>query len=253
MDKSLRELAAWFTEDGWPSPPCPACETGRLGAPPGEVRDDLHNYRVQHWADSGDPTTIEGVFVARLVCSRRRCQEVVTATGDFGVEQEYDPVADEHFQTIFKVRTLYPAVALLQPPDGTPVSVAADLLRAAATVWLDPGSAMTCLRRSLETLMTEHRIPATSMTKKGAERRLTLHDRIELFRVLRPDVADLLEAVKWVGNDAAHGEGDGITQKDVLDMAEFVEVALGMLYVVDNSAVLARARQIVVSKGLSSG
>ncbi|BBY67353.1 DUF4145 domain-containing protein [Mycolicibacterium helvum] len=169
--------------------------------------------------------------------------------GDFGTDQAYEyGGSDLGYVTVLKVRTMHPAVPLFVPPIATPESVRIDLNRAAATIWLDPPSAITCLRRSLESLLTELGVPAESTGQKKPKR-LTLHQRLTLFRDQRPDVSDLLEAVKWVGNDATH-EGGQITVDDALKIAAFLEVALGMLYVVDNSEILKHAKAIVRAKRL---
>ena len=60
----------------------------------------------------------------------------------------------------------------------------------------------------------------------------------------------LLEAVKWVGNDGTHHGGSTINAAAVLEMAEFIEIALKMLYAPDNAAVLARAARIIDSRTL---
>lgn len=250
MDVSIRRLGDWFDVSDWPSAPCPTCDAGRLLLPDDEFRNELRNNNMQHWSEWGEPSDVRAVFVARLRCSSQRCQEIVAFTGDFAVERHYDPGTDEYFRGTCKVRTMHPAVPLFAPPVNTPASVKAALLRAANTIWLDPLSAMTCLRTSLEALMTEHGVPTSETTRKGKTRRLSLHERIARFRNDQPDVSDLLEAVKWVGNDATHEGGQPITSTDALDMAEFVQVALDMIYVPDNSLILERARRIVIAQAL---
>ena len=227
---------------------CPRCGIGQILLPDGELHADKVNADIANWPEWGDPTDIGGVFTARLECSRPSCHEIVAVLGDFSTEYGYEPgQPDTSYIEIYRLRALHPVIPLFVAPDGTPESVRADLHRAAATIWLDPPSAATCLRRSLESLLTEQGVPANSIGTKPT--RFTLHQRLEEFKKVRPDVADLLEAVKWVGDDAAH-EGGQIAAKDAVNIAEFVEVALGMLYVKDNSAILQHAKAIVQAKTL---
>jgi hypothetical protein len=246
MDSSIRALGGWFSESDWPSLRCPKCGIGPLLLTEGELRADKVNAEIANWTEWGDPTDIGGVFVARLEGSRDSCHEIVAVSGDFSTDYGYEPgQPDASYIEMYRVRTLHPSIPLFAAPETAPESVQADLRRAAATIWLDPPSAVTCLRRSLESLLTEHGVPTNSTGTKAS--RLSLHQRLEAFKKVRPDVADLLEAVKWVGNDATH-EGGQIAAKDAVNIAEFVEVALGMLYVKDNSAILKHAKAIVQAK-----
>ncbi|GAA2053411.1 DUF4145 domain-containing protein [Williamsia deligens] len=209
--------------------------------PADEIRHDKWDYTHQNWQDWGDPTDIEAVFVGRLQCSRAKCQAVVAVSGLYGVQ--YADIRGS-YTDVLRVRTLFLAVPLFETPPGTPGSVASELLRAAQHIWLDPGAAATSLRRSLEALLTEQGVP----TQKGPCL-LRLHQRILLFRDMSPEVGDLVEAVKWVGNDGTHASGSRMTADDVLDTAEMIEVALGVLYAT-NAAIHARAARIVAAKTL---
>ncbi|MDJ0455171.1 DUF4145 domain-containing protein [Gordonia amicalis] len=151
---------------------------------------------------------------------------------------------------------LYPALPLFELPDDVPDAVVTELDRAAAVVWADPRSAITALRTGLERLMDAQGVPARN--KVG--RHLSLHQRLVDFRTgaaagttdaaTRVEASDLLEAVKWVGNDGTHTGSTPITAADVLEIAEFIEIALKMLYAPNNAAALARAKRIIASKAL---
>lgn len=246
MDSNIRALCGWFTKSQWPVLRCPTCGTGSLLLAEGEPLANKVSTDIANWQEWGDPTDIGGVFTARLECNRSACREIVAVIGSFRTDWVYEPGdVESGLAEVYRVRSIYPAVSLFVPPEGTPESVRDDLRRAAATIWLDPPSATTSLRRSLESLLTEQGVPthSTGTTPK----RLTLHDRLVKFRNQRLDVADLLEATKWVGNDATH-EGGEITSEETLVVAEFVELALEMVYVKDNSAVLSHAKAIVQAK-----
>ncbi|GAA3482233.1 hypothetical protein GCM10018966_067650 [Streptomyces yanii] len=59
-----------------------------------------------------------------------------------------------------------------------------------------------------------------------------------------PEEADLLEAVKWIGNDASHE--DSLSVADVLDGVELLEHALRLLY--DTRPVVLKERATRINK-----
>ncbi len=143
------------------------------------------------------------------------------------------------------VRTILPPIPVLDLSDDVPESVRAAALRAAALIWLDPLAFAGALRTAVEYLMDEHRI----LVRPPGAKQVGLHDRLENFEKVQPQAGKLLLAAKWIGNTGAH-ETTPFTASDALDTAELVEVALGILYVPDNSALLARADRINTAKRL---
>jgi hypothetical protein len=83
------------------------------------------------------------------------------------------------------------------------------------------------LRIAVERLLDAQNVVSTRTTLKGRTY-LSLHDRIELFRVHRPTEADALLAAKWLGNAGAHNEE--VTRGDVFDMYDILEKVLDHLY-----------------------
>ena len=74
--------------------------------------------------------------------------------------------------------------------------------------------------------------------------------KLEIFKKKHPVEGELLLAVKYVGNEGTHSASTAISAGDVLDMAEFIEVALEALYAEDNSAIHSRATRIIAAKKL---
>jgi Domain of unknown function (DUF4145) len=94
---------------------------------------------------------------------------------------------------------------------------------------------------------SEDALVAKGSTKKRSK--LTLHDRIVAFRATNLDAADLLLAVKWLGNAGSHADMAGISRHDVLDGMEITEHVLHLLFDKSGQAVTKLAKSINKRKG----
>ncbi|MGF0320572.1 DUF4145 domain-containing protein [Nocardia fluminea] len=237
MDDQVRLLTGWFRTGNWPVLPCPACSKGKLTA------DDEHLKHLQSpstygWESGGDPTDIRGIFHGFLFCNAQACRERVAVVGDYAVQYDIDDNLDHYF----RVRVLHPPVPVVEIPDSVPGSIRQTLLRAAGLAWSDPSAGIALLRQSIERLMDEQGIAATTANDKFRP----LHQRLTDFRAIESEVADLLEAVKWVGNEGTHP--GGLDAVDFVEAAELVELALKLLFKSDTSALHERARRVVQAK-----
>ena len=61
-------------------------------------------------------------------------------------------------------------------------------------------------------------------------RAIDLHTRITDFKNQNSDAADLLLAVKWLGNSGSHADVATLTRDDMLDGMELLERALHLVY-----------------------
>ncbi|WP_207843880.1 DUF4145 domain-containing protein [Williamsia soli] len=257
MRSQVAALRKFFPVDKWPALPCPRCDA-TLTALKGDIHYDRLSTTMARWSELGyEPDDIRGVFSGRLVCVNLLCGEVVSVLGDFAVGWDEGPTGRTELGEFLKVRMLHPALSLVETPSGVPEPVVTELDRAAAIIWSDPRSAITALRTGLERLMDAQGVPAQAASGGPP---LGLHKRLKDFRTgaasgttdaaTRANASDLLEAVKWVGNDGTHAGGATIDAAAVLEMAEFIEIALRMLYAPNNAAALARAKRIITSKAL---
>ncbi len=133
-------------------------------------------------------------------------------SGDWG--REYD--------TFYKLKYCEPALRLIAGPDGTPDAVKRAIESASQVIWLNPSSAANRLRAAIEHLLTE-----LGVSKSGPT-----HKRVKVLAKSREDVATVLEAVKWIGNDGSHRTV--LPLKDVLEGVALLERALTLVY--DRSA-----------------
>jgi hypothetical protein len=241
MKDHIRRLAKWFTSDSWPVLECPTCLAGTLSAEKDAIRPEVN--RATSWcAEWGQPEDIKGIFFGHLTCNNGSCGAQVAVAGDYVVEREEWP--KEGWANWYRLRTIYPAVRVVEVAETVPDSVRETLARAAAIVWLDPSAGVSLLRAGIERLMDEQGIAATD----SSGRFRTLHARLEEFDKTDHSVGELLLAAKWVGNEGTHPAG--LDAQGFLDVAEIVELALALLYQKDTTALRQRAQRIVAAKRL---
>lgn len=253
VKRHARELSTPFEEGLWPSIECPVCQSGVLAVPKKSdkpTEDDVPVKSRWEMANYEDPMDIEGVFTMHLRCIEAGCRAVVAVSGDMFVDanQNYDTRDySSQYATFFRVRNFYPPVLVAEFTDDVPDEVVKQLRRVGALVWMDAPAAMTAVRSAVEALMTAQGVSGT--TQNGKFR--NLDDRLDEFGRTEADLARFLRAAKWVGNQGTHTHAaSDATPKDVLDMVEYVEIALKALYAPDHADALARADRIHRAKGL---
>ncbi|AIS02599.1 hypothetical protein SGLAU_33355 (plasmid) [Streptomyces glaucescens] len=88
-------------------------------------------------------------------------------------------------------------------------------------------------------------------SSNGKSYNLSLHRRIERFKTAKPTfskAADLLLAVKWIGNVGSHGSV--IRVLDVLDAVDILDRIIQQLYDTSPARIERKAEEIIARKGL---
>lgn len=182
-------------------------------------------------------------FIWILECTS--CQEPVSVTGHV-TTHELAPDGSAYIKTFHPLFVL-PPVEFFSMPKNCPLSVKEELAMAFSVFWCSPSAGANHIRISLECLMDHLRIKKKRKTKKGTFHRLSLHDRLELFKERAEDLGDSLLAVKWIGNTGSHpGE---LTQHDLFDAFEILEHVLGELFLRRSKQVATLTKVINKSKG----
>lgn len=247
FDRALATLARGI-EGGskWPRPLCPTCQEGYIRfAEPEEVESPLSVEAREH--EAWEPEWIFGTFAAAAECENGECRQKVHGVGNFTINTAsnvggYD---DLQYSVYFKVAYLSPPLVLMRLPESSPVEVRLGVDRASALLFADPGLAATALRAAVERFLTTEGIPA----ERPSGRFKTLDDRIREWKdgdSSRSGVADLLLAVKWIGNAGTHEVAD-LSVKDVLDGLAILDEAFHRLFV--GPDIDARAQAINADKG----
>lgn len=253
LDPALTLLAAEIERPRpFPSPRCPECMAGTVsfGEPTEFVTAGM---RLAREHDFYEPEWERGTFVAQGTCGASHCQQVVIASGTWSVGYKttggYPQSYSDQFATFYRVRQIHPPIRLMELPDRDVNEalggVAEGLLTAGAVLFTAPGLAATALRGCIERFLTSEGI--ASKTGKGGFR--PLDQRLVEWRgqdATRDGVADLMLAVKWLGNTGTH-EDSALTADDVMEGVRLLNEAFHRLYV--SHAITAAAAAINASKG----
>lgn len=251
VDPALSLLAKPVESDQpWPRPACPNCETGYIGfSSPAEDEDHASVSARSHFA--WEPEWISGTFVVRGQCENPDCQQAVHGTGDFRVNYSQKSSDEEYqgpdYSSYYTVTHLHPPMLMMSIPKSAPNEVREGVLRASRVLFADPGLAATALRATVERFLTSEGIAAT--LPAGQFR--SAHQRINEWRdadASRPQVADLFFAVKWLGNAGTHEDSD-LTTIEVLDGARVLDEAFHRLFT--GPDIDAHAQTINAAKGPS--
>lgn len=254
VDPALFDFAKTIESDQpWPRPACPSCQTGYIGfSLPTEDESHASVSARNHFAF--EPEWISGTFVVRGKCENPECQQAVYGTGDYHVDLSQKSNRDDDFEhqgppysKYYTVTHLHPPMLLMPIPQSAPDEVREAVLRASRVLFADPGLAATALRATVERFLTSQGISAT---RSNAQFR-NVHERIKEWRDAdsnRPQVADLLFAVKWLGNAGTHEDSD-LTTIEVLDGARVLDEAFHRLFL--GPDIDAHARTINAAKGPS--
>lgn len=262
---NLRTLRDWIPVEAWPSIPCSVCGVGVIELSPdptGKANGSLHLVESAESSRDRDhpgwePTWIWGKFHAVLTCTRRACAEIAIATGEYRVRdrvtQPAEPFMDrwttgDLYEEFVLLRHLDPPARLLTAPEETPDRTKQYIEEAAALIWLSPDAAANTLRRAVEALLDAHGVPNAEPSGKPK----SAHKRIEWFAATNRKVADVLLAVKWVGNDGSHVPDDpaegSLDAAVCIEAAEHLEYALDLLYPLPDPAAAIQARVAAINR-----
>jgi len=235
----------------WPRLHCPVCESGYLEASE-PVSEESAATRHFHDHPAFEPEWVHGTFSLALKCESKSCGQGVVAIGSYRVREsdaldegpwDYGPPSYAEF---YRVEYFSPPLTLLLLPDDASTEVRAAVDRAGKLLFTEPSLAATALRAAVEHFLSSQGVPAAKSTGGFLSLDTRIRDWRDSTGVDR--VADLLLAVKWIGNAGAHGVGD-LSLDDVLNGAEFIDEAFHAIYVAP--ALDERARVINALKGAS--
>jgi hypothetical protein len=230
-----------FQTSNIPDWTCPTCHKGALITDSKNVKTYESAFSLSvHGHDEWDPEWMRGVFLGLLKCSNASCNETVVITGIFhSVENhEYDQVNNSVDMVINQMLTptcFNPPLHIFHINKDLPANIRNEIINSFNVYWLDISSCANKIRVVVELIMDDMKIPKTYLS--GNKRRgYILHKRIELFKVEKPEQADLLMAIKWIGNSGSH-TSDSLTKDDILDSYEILEHVTTKLYETDSKRI----------------
>lgn len=220
--RSVGSLPAWN---------CPRCDIGTLreNVEARQLVEPSYSER-DHAEDWWEPEHITYRLSAQMQCVNSNCGEIVFVIGAGSVHYGDDEGGDPYYETL-EPRAAYPAPPVFRVEDDWPEGVCLELSYAFAHILGDAGAAANRLRTSVERLLDHLNVKKTTLIAvKGATQkkriRISAHDRIIIFKKTNPEAADLLLAIKWLGNAGSHSGLEGISREDVLIGMEIMEHVL---------------------------
>ncbi|MFD7869954.1 DUF4145 domain-containing protein [Microbacterium sp. NPDC059771] len=250
MHHVLTPYSTWLQEDDWPRHACPRC--GRPTLEPKQLthhRDEKSDETVTLANQQMGPRDeLSGTFEGHLACARSACGQAVSIAGDWRYVLDFDEdELVEIFTNEYHVRYMNPAPLLIDLPARTPAKVQAAVRAASEVVWLNASAVANQLRQAVEELLTAKKVKRQVHSAKNKVVKLKTHQRIELYRGVNSEVADLLEAVKWIGNSGSHESS--LTVADVLNGAGYLALALRRLYDTSDAELLAQVKAVNKKRG----
>lgn len=238
--------------NAWPAITCPTCRLAILtGDRSFKTKRSAESKRFYKEEEGFEPDWIHGVFNGVLTCSNAQCEETVVVAGVYKIVPAQ--TRHEQYTQCLQPRYFDPPLCLMELPSGVPEETARAVADASSLILINPGAAANRLRQAVESLLTARKVKrfetrTNRKTKANYRHRLSLHERIAILRISIKDAADLLEAVKWIGNDGSHEAS--LTVEQVLQGVRIFEVALQLMYDTRNLEARKAAKQIIRRKGI---
>lgn len=232
VDRELWEKT--FTESDYPAWICPTCFKGVIrpvknGFLSNETFDSLEARDQLAW----EPDWVLLKCAALLNCSNPDCRESITMIGTGTIEMimSYDSKGRTQYEAVEIFKPIYfdPPLFPFQLPSKCSNDIKEMIIDSFRLFLSDPDSAGNKIRVAVERILTNHKIQKSKRNKRNQRVMRSLHERIELYEKKNSEIAQMLMAIKWLGNAGSH-DGKRLTIKKILDAYEIVEHVLEELY-----------------------
>jgi len=228
---------------------CPYCAKSKL-APKRDAKRKLQmlnglspEHRTYHeTADKYDEREVHA-FALMLECTNPDCKAITITVGRLDAIPYYDGER-RTYETTVTPQFFYPTIDVVTVPAYVPGTVRSEMRRSFALFFADPASAANPLRSAVECFLDE---TGTLAMRDG--KRLPLHQRLLEFKKSSAEIAELLGAVKWLGNDGSH-YGRGLAQDDLLKGYQVFLHVVGKWFDDPEAKVKAYATQLSKGRGV---
>lgn len=174
-------------------------------------------------------------FNGHLTCAN--CGDVTTFLGKAKVPNQRSSAYHSTLVPRLIPEFFSPPVPLITLRSDYPLEVRAELVRSFALFFSDSAAAANRIRICVELVLNDLQIDAVrrdaagkaKSSASGREVKLTLGERIKLFAVDHGELAELLGAIKGIGNEGSHG--CELSRSDLLDAYAMIDHILTALYV----------------------
>lgn len=166
------------------------------------------------------------VFTGTLTCENNYCQGIVTYAGNAYVDIDYSEYPDEKYITYYYPQVFFPHLKYFKIPSNCHREVEYSLNEAFSLTLLSPSSAANKVRASIENLLHFH-FNIRSTDDQGVF--ISLHKRLEDFSKRESELSQIVNAIRWIGNEGSHGISS-IKVKDIFEAYEFMQHVLDNIY-----------------------
>ncbi len=230
---------------------CPGCGAAALSI----VKDSFQTTYDAETADKADDRNFAsedatGRFVCLLQCGRSGCGETCAVSGNYSTgvaDTDRGYFEYEDCQPL----SITPPPPVIQIPPGCPEPIKQEVLSAFMLHWSDYASCLNRIRNALELLLTDLKVPRTTVNNRRKRVLHSLHARIQILEHAKPRLRDICErmmAVKHLGNAGSHS-GVKVERKDVFDGFDILERVLHDMYSTTDSELAKMVRQINKREG----
>jgi len=214
------EFKYWKNISSLDNLPCPHCLHGKLVPLPNSFISNKTKESVELEIEyRGQYPWTEYYFAGILKCNI--CKEIVTTCGEWAEDRQgIDIIEDVETGVIglsdpekyYKPKYFHPNLQIFKIPENTPVNVMSCLNKSFALFWSDISGAINKIRIAIEYLLDERKIDRIKIVKTGKkgrkphrrEVRLSLEQRINLFKIKNKEIGSYLLNIKEIGNKATH-------------------------------------------------
>ncbi|MBN1462628.1 MAG: DUF4145 domain-containing protein [Paludibacteraceae bacterium] len=225
-----------FSSDNLPSWECPTCKSGKLHFDKTNITlFETNKSKEFHKEIDWEPHLIDRHFQGTIHCSNPKCKETYAIAGKIEAYENNE-------KDFFYLNYIYPVIHIFELPDEISYEVEEALVLVFKLFWVNEAACANAIRKTVETILTDKNILKTKKTKSGKRDKLSLHDRIELFKGRNPDIGNHLMAVKWIGNAGSH-ESE-IDYDSLLDGLDILELVLNKLYSSKEKEITQKMKQI---------
>ncbi|TAF58759.1 MAG: DUF4145 domain-containing protein [Flavobacterium sp.] len=215
---------------------CPTCNKGVLKALRTDftVIESLSSKEAREHPE-WEPDWVSGRFTGLLKCSNKVCADTIIVSGEMSTklepdyDDEYEDIGYEYTSVELLTPTYFsPALNIFQIHQDVPNEIWEAIHNSFKLYWYDTASCANKIRVVIELIMDEQKVPNTYIERR--KRKIySLHKRIELFKIKKPDEGDLFMAIKWIGNSGSH-KNEYLSKDDLLDAYEILSHVTAKLY-----------------------
>lgn len=239
-----------FDKYNMPEWNCPICQKGLLKIVKDkfqfeETVESVNFHKLSYW----EYEFTSYVFNGLLFCSN--CSDHISFLGKGSVNlltnQDNDGnCCDYEWVDVFYPVAFYPPLHLFKISNECPEIIKEEIISSFSLYWNDLPSCANKIRSALELIMNEQKVKKERVGN-GKVYTISLHNRIEEFKIANPVVAEYLLAIKWIGNVGSH-LGD-LKRQDLIDAYQLLEYSLNKLYDDNERKLNNLSSEIIRNKG----